>query len=165
MEKSTKIVLGIIVFGGILPAAIILPWASHSDYEAQNIAGIRDYKAGHYDVAIQELNVYLKVYPLVLREHIHTQGKSDYAEHYLGLALMKQHRYLEAGDAFRIYAHCSDGADGNYMQGEALLDNGNKAEARTAFELAIQNDESRYRNLTWKSQQMIAKIDQSNTKR
>ena len=42
MEKSTKIILGVIVFGVVLPAAIILPITSHQDYEDQNIAGIRD---------------------------------------------------------------------------------------------------------------------------
>jgi len=137
MEKSNKIALGIFVFGVVLPAAIILPLTTHKSYEDQNIAGIRDYKAGRYDVAIEELNAYLKVHPLVLKEPF---GTSDYAEKDLGLALMKQHRYPEAESAFRIYSRCSAGDEGSYWLGVALFRDGNKTEARAKFQVVINNE-------------------------
>ena len=164
MEKINKILLGIVVFGVVLPIAIIMPLTSRQDHDDQNIAGIRDYKAGRYDVAIRELNVYLKVHPLVFKNYVHFDGTSDYAEKYLGLALMKQHRYKEAVDAFRIYAHCSGGNEGNYLLGIALFRNGNKIEARAKFQEVVKSEmgngmSTRNETLVTYSEKMIDQID------
>lgn len=164
MEKINKILLGIVVFGVVLPIAIIMPLTSRQDHDDQNIAGIRDYKAGHYDVAIQELNGYLKIHPLVFKNYFHFYGTSNYAEKYLGLALMKQHRYREAIDAFRIYAHCSGGNEGNYLMGLALFRNGNKAEARAKFQEVVDSEmgngmSTRNEALVTYSEKMLDQID------
>jgi len=140
MEKINKILLGIVVFGVVLPIAIIMPLTSRQEHDDQNIAGIRDYKAGRYDVAIEELNAYLKVHPLVFKNYVHFDGTSDYAEKDLGLALLKQHRYPEAESAFRIYARCSAGDEGSYWLGVALFRDGNKTEARAKFQVVINNE-------------------------
>ena len=137
MDKSLKIALRILVFGVILPAAIILPLTTRQRRQEQNIAGIRDFKAGHYDVAIQELNAYLNAHPLLPEQPF---GTSDYAEEYLGLALLKQRHYPEAESAFRIYARCSAGNEGGYWLGVALSRDGKKTEARAKFQEVISNE-------------------------
>lgn len=170
MERTTKVILGIIIFGAIVPTAIILPLTSRQEHEAQHIAGIRDYKAGRYDLAIRELDVYLKSHPLVLRKHMGLMADTpDYAEKYLGFALMKQKRYAEAADAFRIYAHCSDAETGNYLLGNALLKAGKNTEAKKAFQQVIeeqqQNASSRKSyHLSDLSRDKIKEIDQLNGK-
>ncbi len=82
MEKSTKIVIGVIVFGFVLPCATILRYVDEQQTRAEDLAGIRDYKAGHSGAAIPELSVYLKAYPLAA-EHSQMPGKSPYAQYYL----------------------------------------------------------------------------------
>ena len=67
-------------------------------------------------------------------------GTSDYAEKYLGLALLKQYRYPEAESAFRIYARCSAGNEGSYWLGVALSCEGQKLEARAKFQEVIDNE-------------------------
>ena len=117
-------------------------------------------------MAIRGLNAYLKTHPLIFRDHMHLTGTSDYAEKYLGLALMKQHRYVEAANAFRVYAHCSDGSEGNYLLGVALFRSGNKTEARAKFEEVIhremaQSMRGRDEHLITMCEKMRDKVDQS----
>ena len=102
----------------------------------------------------------------MFKNYVHFDGKSDYAEKYLGLALMKQHRYVEAVNAFRVYAHCSGGNEGNYLLGVALFRNGNKTEARAKFHDVVDSEMSkglstRDEHLVTLSEGMIDKVDKS----
>ena len=66
--------------------------------------------------------------------------KPNYAQRYLGLALLKQHRYAEAVSVFRVYSQYAAGNEKNYLLGKALFCNGNKAEARVKLQGAIDEE-------------------------
>ncbi len=165
MEKSTKIIVGVILFGVILPIAIILPAVNQQEKRATDLVGIRDYKAGHYDAAIRELTAYSKAHPLSA-EHGLFAEKPQYAQHYLGLALLKQHRYNEAVSVFRVYAQYAASDEKYYLLGTALFYSGNKREARTEFRKTIDDEmqepsRGRDERLITSSEEWIAKIDQA----
>ena len=113
----------------------------HWDDGLQNIAGIRDYKAGHYNAAIQELSIYLKAHPTTPLGGFKMRTTSDDAQYFLAQALRKKHRYAEAEDAFRVYARCSAEEEGDYMLGKTLLEDNKPVEARAAFQKVIDTDQ------------------------
>ena len=165
MERSTKIVIGVIMLGIVLPCVIIFPLVSQQEKKAQDLAGIRDYKAGRYDAAIQDLSGYLKVHPDTADQGS-VADSPQYAQYYLGLALLKQRRYAEAVDVFRTYAQYSAGNEGNYLLGVALFRNGDKTEARVKFEEVIHGEISKSastheEHLVTLSEKMIDKVDHS----
>ena len=165
MERSTKIIIGVIVLGVILPLAIILPLTSRQNNRDQDLAGIHDYNAGRYDAAIRELSVYSKAHPLTA-DHGLFGGKSNYAQYYLGLALLKQHRNAEAVNVFRVYARYWDSREGNYLLGVALMRNGSKVEARATFQQLIHSEmgegmSTRNEALVNLSEKMVDRIDHS----
>ena len=139
MGNTSKIIIAVIVLGFILPLAIILPLVSEHDKKATDLAGIRDYKAGRYAAAIPELKSYLKIHPFVANHNLMAE-KPNYAQRYLGLALLKQHRYAEAVSVFRVYSQYAAGNEKNYLLGKALFCNGNKAEARVKLQGAIDEE-------------------------
>ena len=168
MGKTTKIIIGVIVFGFVLPLAIIMSFVSAHDKKATDLAGIRDYKAGRYDAAIPELKSYLKMHPFVAN-HDSMAEKPDYAQHYLGLALLKQHRYAEAVSVFRAYSQYAAGNEKNYLLGKALFCNGSKAEARSKLQGAVdeemqQSFKTRDYHLINSAQAMIKEMDQTPSK-
>ena len=166
--KTTKTIIVVIVFGFMLPLAIILPIVSEHDTKATDLVGIRDYKAGRYDAAILELKSHLNTHPFVANHNLMAE-KSDYAQHYLGLALLKQHRYTEAVSVFRVYSQYAAGNEKNYLLGKALFCNGSKAEARTKLQGAVdeemqQSFKTRDYHLINSAQAMIKEMDQTPSK-
>ena len=153
------------MFGFILPLAIILPLTLEHDRKATDLTGIRDYKAGRYDAAIPELETYLKTHPFAANHNLMAE-KPDYAQHYLGLALLKQHRYAEAVSVFRVYSQYAAGNEKNYLLGKALFCNGNKMEARTKLQSAVDEEmqqpfKTRDYHLINSAEATIKEIDQT----
>ena len=165
MGTTTKIIIGVIVFGFVLPLAIIMSFVSAHDKRATDLAGIRDYNAGRYDAAIPELRSYLKTHPYVER-HTAMPEKVDFAQKYLGLALLKQHHYAEAVSVLRVYSQYEPGSGTHYLLGKALFYNGDKAEARAKFKEAVNEElqeslKTRDYHLIDSAEAMIKEIDQT----
>jgi len=95
-----------------------------------------------------------------------TSKNRDADQRYFGIDLLRQKRYPEAADFFRNYSEHSDSKEWIYLLGMALLEGGNSAEARVAFEKAtycepgkeISKREQIYVDA---SQKMMDKIDHS----
>ena len=62
--------------------------------------------------------------------------RRDSEQRKIGIDLITQKRYAEAVDFFRNYSEHSDSKEWVYLLGLALLESGNSAEARIAFEQA-----------------------------
>lgn len=168
MTKSERIgySLGYCAILGLLLVGLHLSTLHWSIGVDQNIAGIRDYKAGRYAVATQELRAYLKAHPPTPLGGFKLRTTTDDAQYYLGEALRKQHRYAEAEDTFRVYSRCSAEEAGEYMLGKTLLEDNKPVEARAAFQRVIDTDQTQDKhNHSWHlvdlSQAEIAKMDKS----
>lgn len=167
MSKSKKTGFGLAYCAtlGLLLAGLHFSGVHRSDGVNQNIVGIRDYKAGRYAVATQELSVYLKAHPPTPLGGFKMRTTTDDAQFYLGEALRKQHRYAEAEDAFRVYSRCSAEEAGDYMLGETLLEDNKPVDARAVFQQVIDTDRMQDKHShSWRlvdlSQAEIAKINQ-----
>ena len=168
MSKSGKIGFGLAYCGMLvlLLIGVYLSRVYHGGGTDQNVAGIRDYEAGRYAIAIPELRTYLKAHPPTPLGGFKLRTATDDAQLYLGEALRKQHRYAEAEDAFRVYSRCSAEEAGDYRLGETLLEDNKPVEARVAFQRVIDTDETQGNHghswhLVELSKAEIAKINQT----
>ena len=142
-----------------LSAAVTIPLLKKANDDEKQ-PGIYAYKAGHYDLAIQELSAYEQQHPVRKEKDLLT-GKSYRSYHYLGLAYLKTHRYNEAIQVFSYFGN----AEAFYNIGRAHEGEENYTQARADFNKSMQmeHENSNYKNidlaLIANCQRHIAEID------
>ena len=109
------------------------------------LPGIVDYKAGHSQKAVQELQDYLKDHPCTMHES-YGNSKPQLAQEYLGLAYLDTHQDQKAVDT--LENPCVRSSSGHYYLGMALMRQNKLHEARAAFAKCIDLEGGKFENHT-----------------
>ena len=126
-----SVVLGL-MFG---PMFLFGAWDALTYHQDKQLPGILDYKSGHTQKAILELQQYVHDHPCTERHSIF-DSKSELAQKYLGLAYLATNQNQKAVDIFS--SPCIDSDNSQYNLGIALMHLGNFQEASRAFKKCME---------------------------
>lgn len=126
-----SVVLGL-MFGPLFLFGI---WSALTYHQDKQLPGILDYKGGHTQKAILELQQYVRDHPCS-EGHSIFDSKSELAQEYLGLAYLATDQNQKAVDIFSN--RCIDSDNSQYNLGIALMHLGKLQEARRAFKKCME---------------------------
>ena len=157
LDKDRKQGLALFLVAVVLPVSIGgYGWITMQlDHK---LPGIVDYKAGHPQKAVQELQDYLKDHPCTVQE-TYGNSKPPLAQEYLGLAYLGTHQDQKAVDT--LENPCVRSSSSRYDLGVALMRQDKLQEARAAFAKCIDLESGKFENHTLinNATSKIAEID------
>ncbi len=110
-------------------------WSALTYHQDKQLPGILDYKSGHTQKAILELQQYVRDHPCTERHSIF-DSKSELAQKYLGLAYLATSQNQKAVNIFSD--PCIDSDNSQYNLGIALIHLGKLQEAKRAFKKCME---------------------------
>ena len=123
------------------PLFLFGAWGALTYHRDKQLPGVIDYKSGHTQKAILELQQYVRDHPCT-EHHSVFDSKSEIALKYLGLAYLVANQNQKAATVFST--PCIDDDSNQYNLGVALMRLGKLQEARIAFKNCIKMNNGKF---------------------